>query len=134
MLRGRCACKAVGYEVEDEFVVAYNCYCSNCRAMTGSAFLPWGEIEPEKLMITKGTDSLLVDGDADAAHAMRCGKCWSLLYWTVRRHDRTWLRVPYGSLTDEPTLTPTAHIFVGSKSRWYEIRDDLPQHDEYPWS
>jgi len=44
MLRGRCACKAVCYEVADEFVVAYNCYCSNCRAMTGSAFLPWGEI------------------------------------------------------------------------------------------
>jgi hypothetical protein len=29
MLRGRCACKAVGYEVADEFVVAYNCHCSN---------------------------------------------------------------------------------------------------------
>ena len=96
MLRGRCACKAVGYEVADEFVIACNCHCSNCRAMTGSAFLPWGEIEPEKLRIKKGTDSLLIDGDADAAHAMRCGQCWSLLYWTVHHHDRTWLRVPYG--------------------------------------
>jgi hypothetical protein len=102
--------------------------------MTGSAFLPWGEIEPEKLRIKKGTDSLLIDGDADAAHAMRCGQCWSLLYWTVHHHDRTWLRVPYGSLTDEPALKPIAHMFVGSKARWYEIRYDLPQHDEYPWS
>src|SRR5215211_1319355 len=49
-------------------------------------------------------------------------------------HDRTWFRVPYGSLTDEPTLEPTAHMFVGSKASWYEILDDLPQHDEYPWS
>jgi hypothetical protein len=24
------------------------------------------------------------------------------------------------------------HIFVGSKARWYEIPDDLPQHAEYP--
>jgi hypothetical protein len=134
VLRGRCACNAVGYEVADEFVVAYNCYCSNCRAMTGSAFLPWGEIEPGKLRVTNGTDSLLVDGDAAAAHAMRCGQCWSLLYWTVHYHDRMWLRVPYGSLTDEPTLKPTAHMFVGSKARWYEILDDLPRHDEYPWS
>jgi hypothetical protein len=31
-------------------------------------------------------------------------------------------------------LKPTAHMFVGSKAPWYEIRDDLPQHDEYPWS
>jgi hypothetical protein len=83
--------------------------------LTGSAFLPWGEIEPDKLRVTKGADSLLVDGDAEAAHALRCGKCWSLLYWTVHHHGRTWYRVPYGSLTDEPTLTPTAHMFVGSK-------------------
>jgi hypothetical protein len=102
--------------------------------MTGSAFLPWGEIEPEKLSVTKGTDSLLVDGDVEAAHAVRCGECWSLLYWTVHHHDRTWFRIPYGSLTDEPTLKPTAHMFVGSKAPWYEIFDDLPQHDEYAWT
>jgi len=26
VLRGRCACNAVAYEVPDEFVVAYNCH------------------------------------------------------------------------------------------------------------
>ena len=132
MLKGRCGCNAVAYEVEDEFVVAFNCHCSNCRATTGSAFLPWGEIEREKLRVTKGAGSLMVIGDADAIHAMRCGKCGSLLYWTVR--DGTYVRVAYGSLVDEPALKPTAHMFVGSKAAWHEIRDDLPQHDEYPWS
>lgn len=34
-------------------------------------------------------------------------------------------------LVDEPALKPTAHIFVDSKAPWHEIRDDLPQHDEY---
>ena len=124
MLTGRCACRAVGYDVDDEFVVAYNCHCSNCRALAGSAFLPWGEIEPTRLRITGGTDSLLVDGDTEANHAMRCGRCWSLLYWTVQHHDRMWLRVPYGILNESPTLKPTAHIFVGSKAEWYEIRED----------
>ena len=69
MLRGRCACNAVAYEVSDEFVVAFNCHCSNCRALTGSAFLPWGEIEREKLRVTKGAPSLMLDGDANAHHA-----------------------------------------------------------------
>ncbi len=71
-------------------------------------------------------------GDADADHAMRCAACGSLLYWTAR--DVAAVRVPYGSLVDEPTLKPTAHMFVGSKAPWHEILDDLPQHDEYPWS
>lgn len=130
MLRGRCSCNAVAYEVTDEFLVAYNCHCSNCRAMTGAAFLPWGEIEREKLTVTKGTDSLMPIGDAHAAHELRCGACLSLLYWTVG--DGTRIRVPYGSLVDEPGLKPIAHMFVGSKAPWHEILDDLPQYDEYP--
>ena len=68
--------------MSDEFVVAYNCHCSNCRAATGSAFLPWGEIEPEKLTVTKGTATLLLVGDPDGHHATRCETCLSLLYWT----------------------------------------------------
>lgn len=35
MLRGRCWCNAIAYEVSDEFVAAFNCHCSNCRAATG---------------------------------------------------------------------------------------------------
>jgi hypothetical protein len=132
MLRGRCGCDAVTYEVSDEFVAAFNCHCSNCRASTGSAFLPWGEIEREKLRVTKGEQSLRLIGDADGIHEVRCSECWSRLYWTS--NGGTHVRVPYGTLIDEPALRPTAHMFVGSKAPWYEIVDDLPQHDEYPWS
>ena len=130
MLRGRCGCDAVAYEVADEFVVAYNCHCSNCRATSGSAFLPWGEIEREKLKISKGADLLLEVGEKNADHEIRCRLCFSLLYWTVR--ERGCVRVPYGGLVDQPGHTPTAHIFVGSKAPWYPILDHLPQHDEYP--
>jgi hypothetical protein len=73
VLRGRCACNAVAYEVSDEFVAAFNCHCSNCRAMTGSMFLPWGEIEREKLSVTKGAEWLMVIGDAHADHETHCG-------------------------------------------------------------
>src|ERR1051325_7041525 len=99
MLRGRCACKAVGYEVADEFVVAYNCHCSNCRAMTGAAFLSAGQIGRDKLTVTQGADSLLMEGDPDSAHEVRCGKCFSLLYWAYPDGS---LGVPYGTLIDEP--------------------------------
>ena len=130
MLRGRCACTAVAFEVSDEFVAAYNCHCSNCRALTGSAFLPWGEIGREKLAITKGGSSLHRIGEQDGHHAMRCGECGSLVYWTGYQGR---VRIPYGSLVDAPSRRPEAHMFVGSKAEWYEILDDLPQHDEYPW-
>jgi hypothetical protein len=129
VLRGRCDCNAVGYEVSDAFVAAYNCHCSNCRAMTGAAFLPVGRIERAKLRVTQGEESLLVEGDLDSTYEARCGKCFSLLYWTSRDG---YFGVPYGTLIDEPTLKPMYHQFVGSKAPWYEILDVLPQHDTRP--
>ena len=67
-------------------------------------------------------------GDCNGHHAKRCGQCFSLLYWTGYEGR---IRVPYGSLVDEPNLKPTAHMFVGSKAPWYEILDDLPQHESW---
>jgi hypothetical protein len=126
-LRGGCECGAVEYEVTDAFEYALACHCSNCRASSGSMFKPFGGIACDQLRLRKGQETLLVWGDADANHT-RCGVCGSLLFSVVGPR----VHVAYGSLQDEPTLKPTAHIFVGSKAPWEEILDDLPQYDEYP--
>jgi hypothetical protein len=126
-LRGECECGAVRYTVADEFRYALNCHCSNCRAATGSAFKPLGGIERGKLRVDDGSGDLLVFGDDDANHT-RCSACGSLLYSVVR--DGAYVHVALGSLVDVPSIRPTEHIFVGSKAPWYEITDDLPQHEE----
>lgn len=128
MLKGRCACGATEYEVEDDFKYAMNCHCSKCRAATGSAFKPMGGIERDKLRVTREDVPLFIWGEEDAGD-YRCGVCGSFL-WSVVREGK-WCHVTYGSLADVPSLAPTHHIFVGSKAPWEEILDDLPQHDEY---
>ena len=127
VLRGKCECGAVRYTVADEFGYALNCHCSNCRASTGSAFKAFAGIEREKLELDDGSGALLVFGQDDANHT-RCGACGSLLYSVVR--DGKYVHVALGSLVDTPSIRPTDHIFVGSKAPWYEITDDLPQHEE----
>ena len=42
-----------------------------------------------------------------------------------------YVHVAMGTLIDAPSITPAAHIFVGSKAPWFEITDDLPQSEEY---
>ena len=121
-------CGAVRYSVEDAFVYAMNCHCSNCRAATGSAFKAFAGIEREKLELTEGADQLLVFGE-DVLNDTRCAVCGSFLFSVVR--DGAYVHVALGSLVDEPTLRPTKHIFVGSKAPWFEITDDLPQFEEY---
>jgi hypothetical protein len=129
MLNGRCECSAVRYRVPDEFKYSLSCHCSRCRAGTGSAFKAFAGIEREKLEITDGADRLLVFGDEEGNHT-RCAVCGSLLYSVVR--DGSYVHVALGSLADEPSIRPQAHIFVGSKAPWFEITDDLPQFDELP--
>ena len=128
MLSGRCECGAVRYRVADEFLYAANCHCSRCRAATGSAFKAFAGIEREKLELTDGADNLLIVGEP-TLNDTRCGTCGSLLFSVVR--EGAYVHVAMGSLVDEPGIRPTEHIFVGSKAPWYEITDDLPQHDEY---
>lgn len=128
MLGGSCECGAVQYSVADEFQYAANCHCSQCRAATGSAFKPFAGIVREKLQLSAGADSLLVVGEPDSNHT-RCAACGSLLFSVVR--DGAYVHVAMGTLVDAPAIRPTEHIFVGSKAPWFEITDDLPQHEEY---
>ena len=127
LLVGKCECGAVRYQVADAFRYAANCHCSRCRAATGSAFKPFAGIERGKLEVTEGQDLLLVVGEQNS-NDTRCGTCGSLLFSVVR--DGAYVHVAMGSLVDVPAIRPTSHIYVGSKAPWFEITDDLPQHEE----
>jgi hypothetical protein len=70
---------------------------------------------------------LFLVGDEDG-HDTRCGACGSLLYSSSgTAPTSTWRS---GSLRDAPSIRPSGHIYVGSKAPWFDITDDLPQHEE----
>ena len=125
LLIGKCYCGAVQYEVADAFNYAMNCHCSGCRRTTGSAFKPFAGIERSRLRVVQGEGDLMIHGGA-AAHDAHCGRCGSLLYSVV--HEGKWVHVAMGTLIDDPSIRPRAHIFVDSKAPWYEITDDLPHY------
>ena len=127
-LRGECLCRRVGYEVSDAFEYAMNCHCSNCRRATGSAFKPFAGIRTAELTVVRGQNDIMRFGDGN--HDAHCAHWGSLLYSQVR--DATYVHVTLGTLIDTPSIRPAAHIFVASKAPWYEIRDSLPQFDEFP--
>jgi hypothetical protein len=128
MLGGQCLCGAVHYAVADKFRYALNCHCANCRRATGAAFKPFAGIERDQLRVMEGSDHLLIYGGVTAHHA-RCRTCGSLLYSVVR--DGAYVHVALGTLTDDPSIRPSAHIFVGSKAPWFTITDGLPQYREH---
>jgi hypothetical protein len=127
-LTGQCFCGAVHYAVADAFLYAANCHCANCRRTTGSAFKPFAGVAREKLRLTEGADNLMIHGEENG-NDTHCKTCGSLLYSVVR--DGAYVHVAMGTLIDDPSIRPTAHIFVGSKAPWFTITDDLPQYREH---
>ena len=127
-LIGQCLCRAVAFEVTDDFAYALNCHCSNCRRATGSAFKPLAGIAADQLSLIRGSELLLIYGD-ESAHDLHCKRCGSLLYSLVR--EGQYVHVPLGVLEGDVGIRPTHHIFVGSKAPWFEITDDLPQYAEF---
>lgn len=128
-LRGECYCRAITFTVQDAFEYALYCHCGECRRRTGAASKPFAGAPTSELNITSGEEAILRFGDDDGHHAS-CDKCGSLLYSLVR--EGAYVHVPLGALIDQPTITPTAHIFVGSKASWDLICDELPQFEAFP--
>lgn len=127
MLTGSCLCGQVTYQVPDAFRYALICHCSQCRRATGAANKPFAGIARDQLQLSSGQSQVLRHGEGPN-HDIRCGECGSLLYSVVR--DGAFVHVTLGTLVDEPSIRPSAHIFVGSKAGWETIGDGLPQHDE----
>ena len=128
---GGCLCGALRYTVKAEPALIGVCHCRDCQKFTGSAFsflvgVPLAALEIEG-------SSKTFDKPGDSGHPITrrfCPECGSGL--PRLDEERQLAVVPFGSLDDDPHRGADDHIFVGSKSLWYPITDDLPQLEGAP--
>jgi hypothetical protein len=131
MLTGRCLCEGVAYEIEGELGPVYNCHCSKCRRWHGAAFRTRASIGTDQFRWVRGEELLSRYHSSPNVTKLFCKVCGSNLISTYADRPEV-LGVPLGGLEQHPGRVPEAHIFVGSKSPWYEIQDGLPQFEAWP--
>ena len=129
-IQGQCSCGAVHFSVENTFEYAFYCHCSRCRARTGSVFAAIAGIGIDKVEITAGHESLVLEGECSDGYGARCSRCHAFLFAAVR--ERKYMHVSLGVLQGTPSRLPDHHIYVGSKAPWFQITDSLPQYEELP--
>ena len=132
VLRGSCLCGGVAYETGPARGLVY-CHCSRCRKGRSAAFAANVFAEPEPFRYTRGAELVRIYKVPEAARftVAFCTVCGGGL--PRDPNGARYLVVPAGSLDDDPGPLPRPiHIFVGSKSPWFEIADDLEQWDAYP--
>jgi hypothetical protein len=127
---GSCLCGAVLYVITGELDWAHNCHCQRCRKIRGSAFASNLFVPLDHFRYTQGEEYLRSYKlpEAERFTHVFCERCGSSLPFLNAARGRA--VIPMGSLDIDPGITPTAHIFVGSKAPWHAITDTLPQHEE----
>ena len=128
MITGNCECGKVQYEVDSEIKDFSHCHCSQCRRLHGAAFASFGGVSSSQFRYTSGKNDIKYYASSNTSNRVFCGNCGSnILVKVDSEPDELYLAM--GTVNGAPVCPPGYHQFVGSKALWYEIYDDLPQHD-----
>ena len=98
-----------------------------CRRQHGAAFSTYAEFNPGDFKWISGEGHVKVYETLAGAGWCFCNECGSSLAGTEKGRIST---VTLGTVEGDPGIKPESHIFVGSKARWHEINDELPQFEE----
>ena len=129
MLKGRCECGTVKFEVESGIQALSHCHCSMCRRLHGAAFATFATVDSCAFRILSGELQLArYRSSADVVRTF-CSECGSTLIADAVE-DESVRYVSMGALEGDPSHPTAVHEFVASKAHWYEILDDGPQYEK----
>jgi len=129
-IQGSCLCGTVRYEVGGPLTLMMNCHCSMCRKHHGSAYATFVAAPLMTFRWHQGESNITQYRSSEHGMRFSCRTCGSVTPVLMKEMDLALL--PAGNLQGDLPVRPQSHMFVGSKAPWYEIRDELPQHEEYP--
>jgi hypothetical protein len=128
---GSCHCGAIHYEAEIDPDTASICHCTDCQALTGSAFRVTVSTPEEKFRLTAGAPKLYLKTADSGARRLQafCANCGSPIYATSADQPkdgsprRFGLRV--GTIRQRSAIRPRRQIWRGSALDWVPPMADL---------
>jgi len=128
MVRGSCLCGSIRFELSEVRLITL-CHCSMCRKSNGAPFEASAFVPTEDFRWVAGEERIETYESSPGTRRTFCRACGSRGPFPAP--DGKHVVVPAGLLDDDPGVRPALHMFVGSKAPWWEIRDDLPQFEEW---
>lgn len=126
---GTCACGTVHFELSGTPHIVFNCHCTVCRKMNGSAFSTYAVFNKNALQVTEGaTDIQTADvGTHGIKHF--CRTCGASLYGLHRQATGVCL-VSLGAIDTGGALVPTVNVFCRSKLPWVFDLPKMINHEQ----
>ncbi|MGP4843505.1 GFA family protein [Marinobacter sp. 1Y8] len=129
MITGQCLCGGVRFEYAGRLGPVELCHCSQCRQAQGSAFAASSPVQKVHYQLTAGEELVNEYESRPGKYRAFCRNCGSPLYSRLDAIPGI-IRLPMGALDEPVNVSPVAHVFVGSKSDWFTITDDVPQYEK----
>jgi hypothetical protein len=120
---GGCLCGGVRYEVRGDLREVLACHCSQCARTSGN-FVAATSCDAGDLALLR-SETLSWYRSSSVAQRGFCRTCGGNLFWKPEHGD--YVSITAGSIDPPTGLRIAEHIYVGSKSDYYEIADALPQ-------
>ncbi|HVO02962.1 MAG TPA: GFA family protein [Candidatus Cybelea sp.] len=124
MVKGRCECDAVSFEIDGSLSAPTLCHCGMCRRWHGAPGAYTGA--PRSAYRIAGEENLNWFRSSTDAERGFCRICGSKLFW--RELGGTNLDVTMGSLEPPTGFTLGAHIWARHQGDYYEIDHDGVPH------
>lgn len=114
-MQGSCLCGEVKFEIIGNIPNLYQCHCSLCRKVSGSASSSAFILESGNFRWVQGEESISKYSKSSGYSSHFCCHCgcpvpnnfMGSYYW-----------VPAGSLDGNPEIKVVAHLYMNSKSHW----------------
>ena len=128
---GKCHCGHVGYEAEIDPDWVSICHCTDCQALTGSAYRVTALTRGDAIRLTGAPPKVYVKTGDNGRKRLQyfCPHCGSPLFTTGEGADAEEWGIRWGSIRQRRELSPKRQIWCRSAAPWIDRLRDLPARE-----
>jgi len=128
---GRCHCGQITYEAEVEPNAMLICHCTDCQALTGTAYRAVVTAPAASFALRTGAPKTYVktaESGNKRCHAF-CGNCGAPLYSCAVENPQSYtLRI--GAITQRAAFSPQRQIWRRSALNWVDALSAVPASEK----
>ena len=127
-VNGSCHCGRIAYEAELDPARVGVCHCTDCQALSGSAFTVYAQVPREAFRLLRGEPKVYVktaESGNRRAQAF-CTECGSRL-WAAAEKDTPLYNLRVGTLRERAQLRPQVQLWCRSAMPWLNEIGAVPK-------
>lgn len=130
---GACHCGAIAFEAEVDPARVSICHCSDCQALSGSAFRTSVHAAKADFRLLKGRPKEYVKTGESGARRVQafCADCGSPIY-SAAPGDTPFYFIRAGTVRQRAQLAPKVQIWCQSRLGWLSGLDGIPRFERQP--